>query len=62
MSPDDDNYSDDELTFFPYYTMFTSAGAQKYPVFSSSLRRTWSLCRSLRSDLWNAIYVAVGLS
>ena len=22
--PEDDNYSDDELTFFPYYTYFTN--------------------------------------
>jgi hypothetical protein len=59
VSPDDDNYSDDELTFLPYYTMFT-AGGHANPLFVASLRRTWSLCRGIRSDLWNTIYAAMG--
>lgn len=62
LSPDDDNFSDDELTFLPYHTMFTTTAARANPALIASLRRTWTCVRSLRSDLWNAIYAAMGLS
>eukprot|EP00048_Salpingoeca_helianthica_P016190 m.230913 g.230913 ORF g.230913 m.230913 type:complete len:790 (-) comp18190_c0_seq1:367-2736(-) len=58
-SPDDDNYSDDELTFLPYYTLFTAAAGPDDSVLRSGLQRTWRAVRSLRSNLWNAIYIAV---
>ena len=58
-APCDDNYSDDELTFLPYYTQlaFTTDASRNAPVLASQ-ERTWQVVRSLRSDLWNAIYLA----
>lgn len=44
----------------PYYTMFTAAGAHNYSVLLDGVRRTWSACRELRSDLWNTIYTVIG--
>ena len=62
LSPDDDNFSDDELTFLPYFTMFSVKSSISDMFYSVSLRRTWSLVRHLRSDLWNAIYLASGVA
>jgi hypothetical protein len=61
MSPDDDNYSDDELTFLPYYTLFTTRESRRNPYYMRSLRRTWTFVRPLKSDLWNAVYMAMGI-
>ncbi len=60
-TPIDDNFSDDELTFLPYYTLFRSSStvASQYPEALLSIRRTYSFVRELKSDLWNAIYIAV---
>ncbi len=61
-SPGDDNYSDDELTFLPFLTAcfaFDFAREDGAP-FRAALHRTWHAVRGLRSDLWNAIYLACG--
>lgn len=60
IAPDDDNYSDDELTFLPYYAFLTTPStptARIAPILAS-LQRTFHQVQSLRSDLWTAIYLA----
>ena len=58
--PCDDNYSDDELTYFPYYS-WLGAGLAPTPLPGPkdaaelairSVGRTFEIVRSLRSDLW----------
>ena len=59
-SPVDDNFSDDQLTFMPYYSLLvtgTDDAARRAPALAS-LERTWRISRSGRSDLWAAIYMA----
>lgn len=54
----------DELTFLPYYILFEH-GALATPPFDNvaqlyaSLNRTFGFVRPWRSDLWNAITMAV---
>ena len=62
-SPVDDNYSDDELTFLPYYTFLGAADAA--PFFDSqqlrlSYDRTWAAVRGLRSAAWISMYAGRG--
>lgn len=59
-APIDDNYSDDQLTFMPYYTLLTTTTdpVRRAPALAS-LARTWNASRSGRSDLWAAIFMAV---
>lgn len=59
-SPGDDNFSDDELTFLPFLSFCFSANMSSLAAapFSASLDRTWNAVRALRSDLWNAAYIA----
>lgn len=58
-SPDDDNYSDDELAFLPFYTYLTMAdpGTASYKAARASVERSWLSVRGLRSALWNTIYI-----
>lgn len=57
----DDNYSDDELTFLPYYTYLTNCqDPVKRAFVQLSMERTFNYLRPLRSDLWNAIYGVLG--
>jgi hypothetical protein len=57
--PSDDNYSDDELTFLPYYTYLTNCfNATQRAYATASIIRTWKSISNLRSDLWNAIFAA----
>jgi hypothetical protein len=55
--PTDDNYSDDELTFLPYFTWAVAAlrtsttPSDLQPVLNSTVR-TYSFLQQLRSDLW----------
>lgn len=59
--PYEDNHSDDELAYLPYYTLFQTNPAQRFqPIFESSLRRTWKHVQSRKSSLW-AIITAVSL-
>lgn len=58
-APCDDNYSDDELTFLPYYTALTTSENEQWlgPV-KASMHRTFTAIESLRSNLWGSIYLA----
>ena len=59
-APVDDNFSDDQLTFMPYYTFLTATtDPVRRAAALASLDRTWAASRSGRSDLWAAIYMAV---
>jgi hypothetical protein len=68
--PLDDNYSDDELAFLPYFTYFYSVlilkDAHLLPEWQISeiehdvkisLERTWRVVAKERSSLWTAIYL-----
>eukprot|EP00050_Salpingoeca_kvevrii_P011097 m.12660 g.12660 ORF g.12660 m.12660 type:complete len:765 (-) comp3253_c0_seq1:54-2348(-) len=57
-TPDDDNYSDDELAFLPFYTYFQGAKASELGALCSSMLRSFRAIRPLRSNLWNTIYAA----
>ena len=69
-TPIDDNYSDDELTFLPFFTFlstctpsnYLSRGSASCPFDRSALlaalRRTFEVVRSERSNLWGAIMLA----
>jgi hypothetical protein len=61
QSPSDDNYSDDELTFLPYFTYFAYASANDTlrPQMLASLRHVFDVVRPLHSDLWNLMYAAM---
>eukprot|EP00043_Microstomoeca_roanoka_P019783 m.229726 g.229726 ORF g.229726 m.229726 type:complete len:770 (-) comp17056_c4_seq1:240-2549(-) len=62
-SPDDNNYSDDELTFLPYYTFFGAVERASFfdsPELHLSFERTWSAVRQLRSAAWISMYIARG--
>ena len=55
----------DELTFLPYYTLFKHGALSSVPPFDNiaqvyaSLNRTFDFVQPWRSDLWNAITMAV---
>eukprot|EP00943_MAST-04B_sp_MAST-4B-sp1_P004601 g4601.t1 len=63
-APSDDNYSDDELTFLPYFTFLyfcqneTVCPFERAPVLAS-LERTFEIVRPERPDLWDAIYLSM---
>ena len=59
-APIDDNYSDDQLTYMPYYTLLTATAdaARRAPALAS-LERTWRATKIGRADLWAAIYMAL---
>lgn len=62
-APSDDNYSDDELTFLPYFTFLffcqnsSTCPFDRAPVLTS-MERTFQIVRPERPDLWDAIYLA----
>lgn len=66
-TPVDDNYSDDELTFLPYY-LFAACNAASSTedadldttLLRSSLRRTFDFVRPWRSNLWGTMWLATG--
>ncbi|EDQ89373.1 uncharacterized protein MONBRDRAFT_37087 [Monosiga brevicollis MX1] len=62
-SPDDNNYSDDELTFLPFYTMALGLKAAPFgsldTPLAQSLERTWLSVRGLRAAPWNVIYTLI---
>ena len=67
-APCDDNYSDDELTFLPYYNIITHGTGAADPGLApfnnladvwASLNRTFGFVRPWRSDLWNAVTMAI---
>jgi hypothetical protein len=59
---DDTNYSDDELTFLPYYLYMISSLHlnQKLlsPMFDISIHRTFEIIRWYRPSPWNIMYLA----
>lgn len=59
-TPIDDNYSDDELAFLPYYVLLSMAerGTPLYTAARASMERSWLHTQPLRSALWNTIYLA----
>ena len=64
LAPCDDNYSDDELAWLPYFTwLFMSpsmptdkARTNQRNIVLRSLARSWDLISSERSSLWSTIY------
>src|SRR5688572_14844450 len=56
--PSDDNFSDDELTFLPYFTYLYSGilTSEMEEEFQLSIQRTWNVERPNKSPLWNFIY------
>jgi hypothetical protein len=58
---DDTNYSDDELTYLPYYSYMMSASDLKEkllsPAFDLSIQRTFEITRWYRPSPWNIIYL-----
>lgn len=60
--PVDDNFSDDELAFLPYFTLLVNsvgaASARLLRFAQASLQRTWRVVARERPDLWSAIYLA----
>jgi hypothetical protein len=58
QAPCDDNYSDDELTFLPYYTILTCAEGTRASAAMRSMKQTWEKIKSGRSNLWAAIVMA----
>ena len=60
----DDNYSDDELTFLPLFTFFTTFESNNQTLFDKSyveagLERIVKIVALERSNLWNSIYLGV---
>jgi len=58
VHPDDINFSDDQLIFFPYYTLLTSKKMSFQPFFERSINRTWFLTKNAKLSIWNVIYGA----
>ena len=61
QAPCDDNYSDDELTFMPYYTILacTRGLPERGAAALKSMTQTWKLLRAGRSNFWAAIFMAM---
>ena len=54
--PYEDNHSDDELAYLPYYALFQTNPAKRYqPIFEASLERTWNHVAQHKSSLWAII-------
>eukprot|EP01116_Phalansterium_solitarium_P014972 TRINITY_DN3293_c0_g2_i1.p2 TRINITY_DN3293_c0_g2~~TRINITY_DN3293_c0_g2_i1.p2 ORF type:complete len:654 (+),score=269.04 TRINITY_DN3293_c0_g2_i1:3242-5203(+) len=58
--PSDDNYSDDELTFLPYYTWIHSGRPDLHQEFTWSIKRAYEISLSEHAAPWNFIYGATG--
>jgi len=61
--PSDINYSDDELTFLPYFTYLFSKSSRLSHEVKLSMKRTWhfEFIQTMRSALWNIIYGTTGV-
>jgi hypothetical protein len=61
MQPTDINFSDDELTFLPYFSYiwnYLQTGDDPLgPAFDRSIERTFANVARVRSPLWNFIYM-----
>jgi len=57
-NPDDDNYSDDELTFLPYYTYLLSNSKTLGMAFDLGIENTFNIVKKGKSSLWITIYAA----
>lgn len=54
--PFENGFSDDILTYFPYYSLANYARDDPYwPYFQKSIERTWAACQSDRMPTWNII-------
>ena len=54
--PLDLNHSDDELAFFPYYTLFRYANdPELLPFYKKSIQRSWNVEQADRIPIWNII-------
>lgn len=54
--PFETSYSDDILTFFPYYHLIRySANDEQLPLYIQSLERTWQVVRPDRMPVWNVM-------
>lgn len=54
--PYDLNHSDDELSFLPYYTLFSYArNSKQLPSFVKSLERSWNVEQADSIPIWNII-------
>jgi len=58
--PSDDNFSDDELAFLPYFVYIFSGRPEMNREFTLSIDRAWNIARSEKAPLWNFIYGAAG--
>lgn len=58
--PSDDNYSDDELAFLPYYTYIHANPSLMQREFKLSIDRAHSIVKVEKPNLWNFIYGAYG--
>ena len=59
--PPEENHSDDELAFLPYYGLLkyeTDPALKK--IWAESLRRSWETQRKEKASLWNIIYGTSG--
>lgn len=57
--PYEENHSDDELAFLPYYTLFRyNDDANLRPIFETGLERSWLWEEKEKSSLWNYIHSA----
>jgi hypothetical protein len=66
-TPIDDNFSDDELTFLPFFTYLSACPAKSRCATTldrgpalAALNRTWRIVRKERSALWTAMAISVG--
>ena len=56
-TPADNNHSDDELAFLPYYILFCyTKGHPLRSQFQLSIDRSWKIEKLEKSSLWNVIY------
>ncbi|MCX6226252.1 MAG: transcriptional regulator [Bacteroidia bacterium] len=54
--PFDINHSDDELAFLPYYILFRYADdSEVLPIYTKSIRRSWTVEQPDRIPIWNII-------
>jgi len=53
---DDDNFSDDELAFLPYFTYIWANQSNIKTQFALSIKRAWKIVTPERNSLWNIIY------
>jgi hypothetical protein len=56
--PTDDNYSDDELTFLPYWTYLMGNGSTLGNPFFTGIDRAFDIVKVGQSPLWTFIYAA----